>query len=172
MERVITTLSPSLRGDYLTPATGLTGGSAVYAFAAIPGADTVAAVIDLDPGTAPNTAPANASKLNAHPRLLCLPTISMADGAAAFDFVSAWVGFDVLPATFTAAGYRGAGDVVFPAKRYTQTLVNEGEVNKPAVVLHRYMAHILTPLATGVAPAVDMTSGLKWYNNLDNSAFT
>jgi len=172
MQRIDSSVGSYPRGDYLTPGTGLTGGSDTYAFAAIPGADTVAAVIDLDPGTAPNTAPANASKLNAHPRLLCLPTISMADGAAAFDFVSAWVGFDVLPATFTAAGYRGAGDVVFPAKRYTQTLVNEGEVNKPAVVLHRYMAHILTPLATGTAPAVDMTSGLKWYNNLDNLAHT
>lgn len=170
MERVVTTVGSAGRGDYLTPATGLTGGSSVYSFLAIPGADLVIAVIDLMPGTAPNESPTIARALNVHPRLLGAPTMEIADGAAAFDFVMAWVGFDTLPTTKTAAGYRGAGDVVFPAKRYTQALVTEGAINQPALITSRYLAGILTPHAGGTAPGVNMTSGIKFYNNLDNLA--
>jgi len=172
MSRLVSTVGAYPRGDSLTPATGLTGGTNVYAFAAIPVADEVVVVIDLEPGIEPNLVPDNDSPLNTNPRLLAVPVLSMADGAAAFDFTLAGVGFDTLPATKTAAGYRSAGDIVFPAKRYTQVTVLEGAINQPALVLHRYVAFILSPHALGVAPAVDVTIGLRFMNWLDNMAYT
>jgi len=162
MSRIQNTTTPDgTRGSWLLVADPTQAGSSAHTFAAMPVADTVIGVLDTQGG----------APFNLNPRALAIPTIKYADGAAAFDHELAVWGSDTLPtAGVTAAHYRAASQVVFPAKRLTQACITEGAAWEPRLPLFRYLFYVVPPKAAGVAPGVVVTLGLKVYNILDNLA--
>jgi hypothetical protein len=153
MSRSITTKDTRVAA-FLDPATFAAGGSSTYDMSADPGDDVVMAVAAL-------------SSIG-NERVLGLPFVECPGGAADFDFTMAVIGFDSDPGAYTFADYRYAGDIVWPAKRYTRATATELVAQQTALVTHPYYAFVLTDCTTPVGG--DVKVGLRFYDMLDNVA--
>ena len=93
------------------------------------------------------------------PHTVATPIVVHTAATKAYDYGLAVIGLDTLPAAFTYADYRDAGDIVWAIRRITQDSGLEGIVSMPALMTNRY--YLFVASWTAVDPGGAITLGIR-----------